>query len=816
MSEDKKSYPVETVLPVLLDHLRANSNAVLIAPPGAGKTTLVAPALLGENWCNGQVLLLSPRRIAARMAAERIAEITGDAVGATIGYATRLDSKSSARTQILVMTEGIFRNRIITDPELSGISAVLFDEVHERSIDSDFGLALALEAQAAFRPDLRIIAMSATLDGERFSALLQGAPVICSDGKSWALETRYLGRRAELPIEQDVALAVRTVVRETAGDILVFLPGVREIERTAELLSNMPGAIIVHQLHGNLDPAVQRAALRRDSGQGRKVILATNIAETSLTIDGVRIVIDCGLARRARFDKAAGVTRLVTERASLSAITQRAGRAARQGPGTVYRLWQAAANGGLPPFDPPEILESDLSALLLDCASWGENDPGRLRWLDPPPQAAIDQARTALQNLGAIDAAGRITGHGGQISTIALPPHLAHMVVVASAKGQGERAAMLAILLQERGLGGPGEDVETRLDQFTKDQGARAQAARALARRLAKMVPQGSFAKPLNVGALIALAYPDRVAKRRDAKGENWLSVMGRGLRLDPSSRLARASYLAVADMQGAASGARIVSAAVIEEAEIIALLAADINTSTDIAYNDGADRVEARQRRTLGAIVLNEAIMSSPDPALVADALFRAVLDADIDILPWPKSALAFRQRAEFAGLDQLSAQELRASASQWLLPLLGGKNRLRDIDGNALHHAIENIIGWHGQQRIDQIAPPRFKSPAGTEHDIDYAALAGPTVALRVQALFGLDTHPVIGVDAIPLIVTLTSPAGRPIQTTQDLPAFWRGSWGDVAREMRGRYPKHHWPDVPWQAQPSLKTKKAQMRDT
>ena len=384
--------PIEAVLPELLQHLILTSNAVLIAPPGAGKTTLAAPALLGETWCSGQILLLSPRRLAARMAAERIADLMGVQVGQTIGYATRMDSKQSAETRILVLTEGIFRNRIIADPELAGVSAVLFDEVHERSLDSDFGLALALEAQSAFRPDLRLLAMSATLDGIRFSTLMKNAPVIESEGKSWPLTLRYVGRMAEQSIETDVARVVRQALAEADDDVLVFLPGIREIDRTAEALGNLGDGIVIHKLHGQIDPAAQRHAVARDSQGDRKIILATNIAETSLTIDGVRIVIDSGLARRARFDQAAGVTRLVTERASLSAATQRAGRAARQATGLAYRLWEEAGNGGLPPFDPPEILESDLAPLLLDCGLWGENDPAKLQWLDQPPVSALNAA----------------------------------------------------------------------------------------------------------------------------------------------------------------------------------------------------------------------------------------------------------------------------------------------------------------------------------------------------------------------------------------------------------------------------------------
>jgi ATP-dependent helicase HrpB len=692
----------------------------------------------------------------------------------------------------------------------------LFDEVHERSIDSDFGLALALEAQAAFRPDLRLLAMSATLDGARFSTLMDSAPVLESEGKRWPLEYLYVGRRTELPIETDLVRILRQALSEQQGDILAFLPGVREIDRAFEALGDCGADIVVHKLHGQIDPAAQRLAVRRDAQGRRKVIFATNIAETSLTIDGVRVVVDSGLARRARFDQAAGVTRLVTERASLSAATQRAGRAARQEAGIAYRLWEEAGNGGLPPFDPPEILESDLAPLLLDCARWGEYDPAKLRWLDAPPAAAVQQAHKLLMSVEALDAQGRITAHGTTLANLPLPPNLAHMVATAAHSGQAEDAAMLAVLLQERGLGGQSEDIDARFERFTRERGPKAEAARKLAQRIARLCNDKGRGEPLSIGGLIATAFPERVAKRRDAKGEKWISAMGRGLQLDAASPLAREEWLAVADVQGAASGARILSAAALTEPELIGRFGHRIMSQELLSYDKIADRVEARVQRRLGAIVLSEGRVEKPDPEAVANALLLAVRELGIDALPWSASACALRERALFAGIAALGDDALAQSAEQWLLPLLGKVNRLRDVAPSALAQALDNVLGWDGRSRIDQIAPASFKSPAGTEHDIDYAAEAGPTVELRVQALFGLDTHPLVGVERIPLVLSLTSPAGRPIQTTRNLPEFWRGSWRDVAKEMRGRYPKHNWPDAPWEGVASLKTKKAQARDT
>jgi ATP-dependent helicase HrpB len=481
--------PIHAVLPDLLADLRTGSNAVLVAPRGAGKTTAVAPVLLGEDWCTGEILLLSPRRLAARAAAERMAELAGEPVGGTIGYATRLDTKRSARTRITVLTEGIFLKRIQADPELAGVSAVLFDEVHERSLDSDFGLALALDAQAAIRPDLRLVAMSATLDGGRFGALMNDAPVIESEGRAFPIALVHLGRAAERRIEDEMAPAIRRALAEGEGSLLAFLPGVAEIERTAERLGALPADVDLHRLHGSLDPKDQRAAIAPAPAGRRKIVLATSIAETSLTLDGVRIVVDSGLARRPRYDRAAGLTRLVTERASQAAVTQRAGRAGRQGPGRVYRLWEEAATQALPRFDPPEILEADLSALLLDCAIWGVADPRELRWLDPPPAAAIDEARTRLTSLCALDDQSRPTAHGRIIADLPLSPRLAHMLVEAEAHGWGATAAEVAVLLSERGLGGQDADLELRLRRWRAEKGKRAEAARGLAKRWRQLTP---------------------------------------------------------------------------------------------------------------------------------------------------------------------------------------------------------------------------------------------------------------------------------------------------------------------------------------
>ena len=731
-----------------------------------------------------------------------MAALAGERVGETIGYATRMDVKRSAKTCILVVTEGIFRNRIQVEPDLPGVSAVLFDEVHERSLDSDTGLAFALDAQNGFRPDLRLVAMSATLDGARFGVLLD-APVVESAGRAWPLEHRHIGRTSDR-IEDDMAAAIRRALAEAEGDILVFLPGVAEIERTADRL-NLSG-VEVHKLHGTLDPAAQRAAIA--ASVTRKIVLATSIAETSLTIDGVRIVVDSGLARRLRYDRGAGMTRLVTERASQAAVTQRAGRAARQGPGAAYRLWEEAATSGLPRFDPPEMLEADLSALLLDCALWGATDPRTLRWLDPPPDAAIAEARTRLLALDAVDPDGRATAHGKAIAALPLPPRLAHMLILADDKAL---AAEVAMLLSERGLGGKDADLDARLLRWRGDRGARAEAARRTAKGWAKQVVAAGPRAMTSVGLPVALAFPDRVSKPRSSDGADWISVGGRGFRLDPTSPLARAEWLAVAETAGVAAAARIVSAAAMTRADVESLFADRLETKRTVTFDPAAGGVTALRETRLGAIRLASGPDSDADPAAVRQALIEGVRAHGLDLLPWNDGARSLRARAAFAGNDALSDDKLLADVDDWLGPLV--ERRLDRIAPGALTDALRTILGWDEQRAIDKAAPAEFISPAGTHHAIDYTADGGPRVELRVQALFGLSSHPTIGC-GIPLVLSLTSPAGRPIQTTRDLPGFWAGSWADVAKDMRGRYPRHNWPDDPAAAVASLKTKNAQSR--
>ncbi|WP_324263102.1 ATP-dependent helicase HrpB [Altererythrobacter sp. H2] len=795
--------PIHGVLSDLLGALADKGAAVLIAPPGAGKTTAVAPALLGEGWCTGQVILLSPRRVAARAAAERMAELLGEKPGETIGYLTRLDSRASGKTRVLVMTEAIFVNRIVADPELPGVSAVLFDEAHERHLDSDLGLALALESRAVLREDLRVCVMSATLDGARFARLLgDGAAVVKSEGKAFPLEIRWLGSAPEKRIEDAMAGAVLTAWREEGGDILAFLPGVGEIERTRERLVERLPEVPILPLHGQCEPASQRAAIRRDPQGRRRIVLATAIAETSLTLDGVDIIIDSGLARHAEFDKAAGTTHLVTRRASQASAAQRAGRAARQGPGVAYRLWEEAGHAGRPPFAPPEIETADLAPLVLALARWGTADAASLPWIDPPPAASVAAARARLEALGALDDSGRITGRGEALAALPLDPAQAAMVLYGAEHGAGRTAARLALLLQERGLGGRGEDLAARLQRWDADRSPRAEASRKLAARWDELAGKATPARQEPPPAvLLAAGYPDNVARRRDPSGEHWLSAGGRGFVLDPTSSLARAEWLVIGDAQGQAKGARITAALALEETEVELWLAPRIERRSVLRWT--GERVEARLERRLGAITLATGPDPAPDPVAVVDMLVDKALDNLSAILP-----RELVNRGRYAGIVGWEEPALRASADQWLRPLLAGRRDL-DVSRGKLADALLALLDWDARQLLDRLAPREFASPAGTHHAIDYAGDDAPSVEVRVQALFGLERHPMVG--DTPLLLKLTSPAGRPLQSTRDLPGFWRGSWADVKKEMKGRYPRHRWPDEPWAEKPSLKTKNA-----
>jgi ATP-dependent helicase HrpB len=812
--------PVDEALPTLLDALREKRNAVLVAPPGAGKTTRVPPALLGEAWTRGgKIIVLEPRRLAARAAAERMARERGEATGETIGYRVRLQSRVGPRTRIEVVTEGVFARMILADPALDGVAAVIFDEFHERSLDADLGLALALDTQGALRPDLRLIAMSATLDGARVATVLGDAPLIESAGQMYPVETRYLGRDARAPLEPQVADAVMTALRAEAGSLLVFLPGAREIRRTETLLRERIAdpAVMLAPLYGAMEFGAQDRAIEPAPPGQRKIVLATSIAETSLTIEGVSVVVDSGLARVPRYDPATGFTGLATERVSQAAADQRRGRAGRLGPGVCYRLWDEAETRALAPFAKPEILEADLAPLALTLAEWGVADPSALSWLDPPPAAAYSAARALLQSLDALDAAGRITEAGRALARLPLPPRLAHMVLVASARGEGALAARIAVLITERGLGGTDSDLRHRLERLGAERGRRAEDARRLASSWQKLAGgAGGRIDVARAGAVLALAYPDRIARARPGRPGEFLAANGRGAALDPADALAREPYLAVAEIAGAAARARIVLAAPIAEAEIEGEFAAHIATEDDVSFDPATGGVRARRLMRLGRLVLREAPVAAPDPVLIEAALLQAIRARGVAALPWTDALRQWRDRVLFlralegAAWPDLSDAALADTIDDWLAPFLAGKRALGDLKPDDLDAALKALLAPNLQRRVERDAPTHYDTPAGRRVPIDYAAEGGPRVEVRVQEMFGLGVHPAVGAGRVPLTVALLSPAHRPVQVTRDLPGFWRGSYQAVRAELRGRYPKHPWPDDPLSAPATTRAKR------
>ena len=813
--------PVEEVLPALRAALAANAPVALVAPPGAGKTTAIAPALVGEAWVGtGRILLLSPRRLAARAAAERMAETSGTPLGTTIGYRTRMDSRTSATTRIDVITEGIFTRMLVADPELPGIAALLFDEVHERSLDSDLALALVLEAREALRPDLRLLLMSATLDGAAYEALVPGLVRLESQGRMFPVEQRHIGRDSSQRIEDSVAAAIRAALASEPGSILAFLPGAAEIERTAERLADrLPGDVDLYRLYGARDAGDQRAAIRPAPAGRRKVVLATSIAETSITIDGVRVIIDSGLARRPRLDRAVGLSRLVTERASQAAVTQRAGRAGRTAPGVAIRLWEAGETAGRPRFDPPEILESDLAGLVLECARWGVTDPLQLKWRDPPPVPALADARARLEATAILAADGRPTPHGEAVAALPVPPELGHMLIAAAARGLGLLAARIAVLLSERGLGGRSSDIDDRLRLWARDRSPRAEAARQLAERWARAAGGGNASRALPDHAaaeVLALAFPDRVARRRGGPGAPYLMANGRAVTVPPDDSLASAAWLVVGDASGAAAGARLLLGAGLDPTAVERLCKGRIESRAVFGFDAATGSVTAETQRRLGAITLTRVPTERPDPALVRAALLDGVRRHGLALLPWGDAATALRARIGFArsagmtALPDMSDAGLLSRLDDWLAPILAGSRRLSDVSDGALAQALSGLIDWAAQRDFDSFAPTHFDTPAGSSHRIDYAADGGPAVEVRVQTVFGLAVQPMLAAGRVPLTLRLTSPAGRPIQVTRDLPRFWAGSWADVRRDLRGRYPRHPWPEDPAAAPPTLRAKR------
>ena len=821
--------PIDAVLDDLGAALAQAPSVVLQAPPGAGKTTRVPLAVRDAAWLGGRkVVMLEPRRVAARAAAHYMARSLGEEAGTTVGYRTRFDSRVGPRTRIEVVTEGILTRMISTDPALDQYGMVVFDEFHERSLHADLGLALALETQAILRPELRLLVMSATLDGQRVSRLLGDAPVVTSVGRSHSVEIRYAPGQVDGRIEGRVTRVIGDALARDAGDVLVFLPGAGEIRRVGEMLAGDDTVIV--PLHGNLTPAQQDRALRPDERGRRKVILATSIAETSLTIDGVRVVVDSGLSRVPRFSARTGMTRLETVRVSKASATQRAGRAGRQAPGVCYRLWSEPEQAGLVPFHDPEIMDADLAPLALTLACTGM-DASSLRWLDPPPGAHLSQARQLLRELEAVDDAGNITAHGQELARLGLHPRLGHMIVAAAPLNATPLAIDLAALVEERdilrGEGGPADpDMRIRLDLLAQrgipafTHGARVaresvERIRAHAQLLRRQL--GVRATPSNsneAGLLLALAYPDRIAQRR-AGTARFLLRNGRGAALAVPHALADAEFIVATDLDDRGAESRIFLAAPVTREEIEEHLGSQIVVQEEVAWDADAGRVEARRTRRLGAIVLGEGLLRDPDPAAVARAFREGLQRAGLAAIPWSagfvrlRERLAFLHRADGASWPDVSDAALLDRLERWLAPhgtALRGLADLGNIDFAALQLAD---LTWRQRQRLDAEAPTHIEVPTGSRLPIDYADPESPVLAVRLQEMFGLAETPTIARGRVPLTLHLLSPAHRPVQVTRDLGGFWRSSYHDVRKDLRGRYPKHVWPEDPLSEPPTRRAK-------
>jgi ATP-dependent helicase HrpB len=830
--------PVTSVLPELAEALAARGVAVLQAPPGAGKTTVVPLDLLARRVVEGRILMLEPRRLAARAAAERMAETLGESVGRTVGYRIRGEAKVSAATRIEVVTEGILTRMIQSDPELAGVGLVVFDEFHERSLNADLGLALCLEVRGALRPDLKLLVMSATLDAGPVAALMGGAPVVTSEGRAFPVETRWLPRPPDpsLRLEAVVAGAVRAALDETEGGMLVFLPGEGEIRRVEAMLAGLPG-VALRPLFGAMDFAAQRAALA--PVDGRKVVLATSIAETSLTLPDIGVVVDAGRARRARFDPNSGMSRLVTERVTKAEAEQRRGRAGRVALGVCYRLWTKGEEGGLAPFPPAEIEVADLAGLALELALWGGAD---LPFLTPPPAGPLAEARSLLMGLGALDERGHITAHGRVLAGLPLHPRLGHMLAVV-----GPEAATLAALLAERDpLRGAPPDLALRMQAIARpgpeaDRGVveriRAEAKRLAAGQVPRRPPpspphggegrrdaersgkdgplppdgggmgRGGHARVFSLAEMAALAYPDRIGLRRKGEAPRWVLSGGKGAAMAAGLPLSGARLIVATDLDGDAREATVRQAVAISEAELRGLYADRIRWVEVCEWSRREGRVVSRRQERLGALVLDDRHWDAP-PVAVARAALEGVRLLG---LPWSPAARRLRARARLArgeGWPGMQDAELLTTAEDWLLPHLAGVRTEADIRGFDLVPALQGLLGWDRLALMDRLVPASFETPLGRKLAIDYDGDV-PAIEVRLQEMFGVTEHPVVGTGRLPIRITLLSPAQRPVQVTTDLPRFWATSYADVRKDMRGAYPRHPWPEDPTQAEPTLRAK-------
>jgi ATP-dependent helicase HrpB len=837
--------PIDDALPALREALRARPVAVLEAPPGAGKTTRVPLALLDEPWlASRRIVMLEPRRLAARAAAQFMARSLGEAVGETVGYRVRGETRVSPRTRIEVVTEGVLARLLSADQALEPYGAVLFDEFHERSLHADLGLALVLETQALLREELRVLVMSATLDGDAVARLLADdagpAPVVRSEGRMFPIETHYRAPRSDERLEATTSRVVREALEAHDGDVLVFLPGAGEQRRVAERLSGaLPANVRLHTLHGSLSLAEQDAALAAAPAGLRKVVLSTSVAETSLTVAGVRVVVDAGLSRVPSYDAAAGLTRLRTVRVSRASADQRRGRAGRTAPGACYRLWDTHETHGFLASTPPEVLDADLASLALELADAGVQDPAQLRWLDVPRAAPFAQARTLLTQLGALDATGRITAHGKRMAALPLSPRLAHLLLVGADRGHAALAAAIAALLEERdvlrGEGGYAvmpADLRLRLELLACDgdagalgmYGARAdrdgvrrvrEAARELALRAGGKRGEGSGWDDAEAGGLLALAYPDRVAQRRAGAEPRYLLRNGSGASLVKQDALHDAPYLAVAELEGQPPEYRIARAAPLTLDEIRADFGDQLMRESLVTWDERARRVQAVERVTLGALVLEEKPQREPDADAVREAVLAHLARVGVSAWPLPTGAERLRERMAFAhhhlGSDwpDVSDEALVASAATWLGPYLDGVRTWAQLESLDWHDALASLMPWAQRAALDRLAPTHLEVPSGSRIAMDYRAPESPTLAVKLQEVFGWTSTPLLLDGRVPVTMELLSPAQRPVQVTRDLAGFWKTSYFDVRKDLRGRYPRHPWPEDPLNAEATRRAK-------
>lgn len=822
--EAADTLPIEGALPELKRALATADAAVLQAPPGAGKTTRVPLALIEEPWLAGKsILMLEPRRLAATNAARYMAALLGEEPGGTIGYAIRYESRATAATRILVVTEGILVRRLQDDPELAGVGLVIFDEFHERSLHSDLALALCRDAQQGLRGDLKLLVMSATLDGAPVAKLLGDAPIVTSAGRSFPVDVRYLPREPQGNAAEFTAAAVRRALSETEGDVLAFLPGSGEIRRCARLLADLEGEVDLRPLFGDLPFSEQERAIL--PGPRCRVVLATNIAETSLTIEGVAVVIDCGLERRPRFDAARGMTSLETARISRASADQRAGRAGRLGPGVCYRLWSEGAHGALLPFAPPEIRSADLVPLALELARWGITDPMQLVWLDPPPAGHLTAAKDVLRLLGALDGLGRLTKLGQKMADYPVHPRLARMLVAAREAGYPALGSELAALLSERDVfpaGGEarsvsGSDLFDRVEILRRSGSGAAQRATRYWKRRLGAGPGEPSPDVRKVGQLLAAAFPDRIGREREPGSGRYLLSGGQGVRLSPRSSVGQSEWLVaveVASRPGGEGEIRLASA--LSREDIDELFGEEIDWRREVEWEERSNRLIAREVRRFGALALQErpAVASSED---AVPALVNVIRRHGPDVLGWHPAARQWRARVMFLarsfpgnGWPDLSDAALMASLGRWLTPSLEGVTSLEGLRRIDPLPALRNLLGWERQLDLDRLAPERLKVPSGSNIRLDYESEEGPVLAVKLQELFGLEQTPRVAGGRIPVLIHLLSPAGRPLAVTGDLSSFWKNVYPEVKKEMRGRYPKHPWPDDPWGAEPTGRTKR------